>query len=72
MASDTDALQFVIRISLLLHMPYECLEEFGTADIAFEVNGRDLPELVRDAADATTNVMNRTHSRSRLFFDLAS
>ena len=38
-------------------MPYEYLEEFGTADIAFEATGRDLPELFRDAADATTNVM---------------
>src|SRR4030095_13709667 len=38
-------------------MPYEYLEELGTADIAFEATGRDLPELFRDAADATTNVM---------------
>src|SRR5437764_1564309 len=38
-------------------MPYEYLEEIGTADIAFEATGRDLPELLRDAADATTNVM---------------
>jgi SHS2 domain-containing protein len=38
-------------------MPYRYLEEFGTADIAFEANGRDLAELFRDAADATTNVM---------------
>src|SRR5262245_10183623 len=38
-------------------MPYEYLEEIGTADIAFEATGRDLPELFRDAADATTNVM---------------
>jgi len=38
-------------------MPYEYLEEFGTADIAFEAIGRDLAELFRDAADATTNVM---------------
>src|SRR6266704_4291689 len=38
-------------------MPYEYLEEIGTADIAFEATGRDLPELVSDAADATTNVM---------------
>ena len=27
------------------------------ADIAFEATGRDLPELFREAADATTNVM---------------
>ena len=38
-------------------MPYDYLEEFGTADIAFEATGRDLAELFRDAADATTNVM---------------
>jgi SHS2 domain-containing protein len=38
-------------------MPYRYLEEIGTADIAFEATGRDLPELFSDAADATTNVM---------------
>ena len=38
-------------------MPYKYLEEIGTADIAFEATGRDLPELFRDAADATMNVM---------------
>ena len=38
-------------------MPYHYLEEIGTADIAFEATGRDLPQLFRDAADATTNVM---------------
>jgi SHS2 domain-containing protein len=38
-------------------MPYHYLEEIGTADIAFEATGRDLPELFRDAADATINVM---------------
>src|SRR5207248_9427537 len=38
-------------------MPYRYLEEIGTADIAFEATGRDLPELFRDAADATTNLM---------------
>jgi SHS2 domain-containing protein len=38
-------------------MPYRYLEEIGTADIVFEATGRDLPELFRDAADATTNVM---------------
>lgn len=38
-------------------VPYKYLEEIGTADIAFEATGRDLPELFRDAADATTNVM---------------
>jgi SHS2 domain-containing protein len=41
----------------IAHMPYEYLEEIGTADIAFEATGRDLAELFRDAADATTNVM---------------
>lgn len=38
-------------------MPYRYLEEVGTADIAFEATGRDLPDLFRGAADATTNVM---------------
>jgi SHS2 domain-containing protein len=38
-------------------MPYRYLEEIGTADIAFEATGCDLPELFRDAADATMNVM---------------
>ena len=38
-------------------MPYQYLEEIGTADIALEATGRDLAELFRDAADATTNVM---------------
>jgi SHS2 domain-containing protein len=38
-------------------LPYHYLEEIGTADIAFEATGCDLPELFRDAADATTNVM---------------
>jgi SHS2 domain-containing protein len=38
-------------------MPYHYLEEIGTADIAFEATGRDVPELFRDAADATMNVM---------------
>ena len=38
-------------------MPYKFLEDIGTADIAFEAVGRDLPELFRDAADATMNVM---------------
>src|SRR5215467_9338963 len=48
---------FDIRISSFFLMPYRYLEEIGTADIAFEATGRDLPELFRDAADATTNVM---------------
>lgn len=38
-------------------MPYRYLEEIGTADIAFEATGRDLPELFSDTADAMTNVM---------------
>ena len=42
---------------VILTMPYHYLEEIGTADIAFEATGRDLPELFSDAADATTNVM---------------
>jgi len=38
-------------------MPYQYLEEIGTADIAFEATGGDLPELFKAAAEATTNVM---------------
>ena len=38
-------------------MPYHYLEDVGTADIAFEATGRDLPELFTAAADATINVM---------------
>jgi SHS2 domain-containing protein len=38
-------------------MPYRYLDDIGTADIAFEATGRDLPELFAAAADATTNVM---------------
>ena len=38
-------------------MPYHYLEDIGTADIAFEVSGRDLPALFSDAAEATMNVM---------------
>ena len=38
-------------------MPYKYLEDIGTADIAFEATGRDLPELFTAAADATMNVM---------------
>ena len=41
----------------IVPMPYHYLEDIGTADIAFEATGRDLPELFRGAADATTNVM---------------
>jgi SHS2 domain-containing protein len=42
---------------VILRMPYHYLEEIGTADIAFEATGRDLPELFIAAADATMNVM---------------
>src|SRR4029077_7900374 len=38
-------------------MPYHYLEDVGTADIAFEATGRDLPELFTAAADATIKVM---------------
>jgi len=38
-------------------MPYHYLEEIGTADIAFEATGRNLPELFSAAADAAMNVM---------------
>jgi len=38
-------------------VPYHYLEDVGTADIAFEATGRDLPELFMAAADATMNVM---------------
>src|SRR3954465_6276317 len=41
----------------ITEIPSHYLAEFGTADIAFEATGRDLAELFRDAADATTNVM---------------
>jgi len=42
---------------VILLMPYHYLEEIGTADIAFEATGRDLPELFTVAAEATMNVM---------------
>src|SRR5438067_7764273 len=41
----------------ILLMPYKYLEDIGTADIAFEATGRNLPELFMSAADATMNVM---------------
>jgi SHS2 domain-containing protein len=44
-------------MSVQLNMPYHYLENVGTADIAFEATGRDLPELFTAAADATMNVM---------------
>jgi protein archease len=42
---------------VILLMPFHYLEDVGTADIAFEATGRDLPELFTAAADATMNVM---------------
>jgi SHS2 domain-containing protein len=50
---------FDVRISafVILHMPYQYLEDVGTADIAFEATGRNLSELFTSAADATMNVM---------------
>jgi protein archease len=41
----------------ILLMPFHYLDDIGTADIAFEATGRDLPELFTSAADATLNVM---------------
>jgi SHS2 domain-containing protein len=41
----------------ILFMPFHYLDDIGTADIAFEATGRDLPELFTSAADATMNVM---------------
>jgi SHS2 domain-containing protein len=38
-------------------MTYRYLEDFATADIAFEATGRDLNELFIAASDATVNVM---------------
>jgi SHS2 domain-containing protein len=38
-------------------MPYQYLEDVGTADIAFEATGSDLPELFVAAGDAMMNVM---------------
>jgi SHS2 domain-containing protein len=38
-------------------MPFHYLEDIGTADIAFEATGRDLPQLFTAAAEATMNVM---------------
>ena len=38
-------------------MPFHYLEEIGTADIAFEATGHNLPDLFTAAADATMNVM---------------
>ena len=42
---------------VIISMPYKYLEDIGTADIAFEAAGRNLPELFTAAADATMNVM---------------
>jgi SHS2 domain-containing protein len=38
-------------------MPYRYLEDIATADAAFEVEGKTLEELFRDAAVATFEVM---------------
>lgn len=38
-------------------MAYHFLEDFATADIAFEATGKDLEEVFVAAADATMNVM---------------
>lgn len=43
-------------------MPYRYLENIATADAAFEVMGRTLEELFRDAAIATFEVMVDTKS----------
>ena len=43
-------------------MPYRYLEDIATADAAFEVMGRTLEELFRDAAIATFEVMVDTKS----------
>ncbi|MCX9011710.1 MAG: archease [Candidatus Methanoperedens sp.] len=43
-------------------MPYRYLEDVATADAAFEVEGRTLEELFRDAAIATFEVMVDTKS----------
>jgi SHS2 domain-containing protein len=51
------ALSFVHSSFVILFMPFHYLEDLGTADIAFEATGRDLPELFTSAADATMNVM---------------
>jgi len=47
---------FVVNSAFAL-CPTSYLEDVGTADIAFEATGRDLPELFTAAADATMNVM---------------
>jgi SHS2 domain-containing protein len=41
-------------------MPYRYLEDVATADAAFEVEGKTLEELFRDAAVATFEVMADT------------
>jgi SHS2 domain-containing protein len=38
-------------------MGYQFLEDFATADIAFEATGKDLEEVFTASADATMNVM---------------
>ncbi len=41
-------------------MPYRYLEDIATADAAFEVEGKTLEELFRDAAVATFEIMADT------------
>src|SRR5215475_12863892 len=57
-------------------MPYKFLEDVGTADIAFEATGRNLPELFTAAADATMNVMidnlDAIESRETLQIELSN
>ena len=57
-------------------MPYKFLEDVGTADIAFEATGRDLPELFTTAADATMNVMidnlDAIESRETRYIELSN
>jgi SHS2 domain-containing protein len=43
-------------------MPYRYLEDIATADVAFEAEGRNLEELFRDAAIATSEIMADTRS----------
>jgi SHS2 domain-containing protein len=57
-------------------MPFHYLEDVGTADIAFEATGRDLPQLFAAAADATMNVMidnlDAIESRETLQIELSN
>jgi SHS2 domain-containing protein len=44
-------------------MPYRFLEDVAIADVAFEAEGRVLPELFKEAALAVTNTMVQDLSR---------